>query len=33
LKRFVGLAFAVLAVAAVVLAGSASFPWDRLIAR
>jgi hypothetical protein len=30
-KRFVGLAFAILAMAAVAMAGTASFPWDRFV--
>jgi hypothetical protein len=30
-KRFVGLAFAILALAAVLMAGTASFPWDRFV--
>jgi hypothetical protein len=33
LNRFVGLAFTIFAVAAVALAGTASFPWDRLFVR
>jgi hypothetical protein len=33
LKRFVGLAFAIFAMTAVALAGTASFPWDRLFVR
>jgi hypothetical protein len=32
-KRFVGLALAIFAMAAVTLAGTASFPWDKLFVR